>query len=439
MLLHPSAHPINPGLATKSTIVNQPSNPPSKYFGQEKIILIDSSISSMPPPTTKLPPTCTACLDPLLGPHLLIDTHALCHACFRHLFTLALSNESSYPASWAGRPLSATRYAHLLGPDLLAAYSAKAIEYACPPQERVFCSRADPPRRPEACGRFVGKWAGAGGAVACVKCEDCAWYTCLRCAETFSPGDVAGAEAAIEHECDARRDGELEERAFEGLKKGREWQVCPNEECKRRVELSDGCNHMRCVCRTHFCFICGRPVRDGEGHWKKEGGCPRFGQKDSKRAIYDEEDVWNDNDDIGDEERALEMQRVEDGEEEALRRAFDLQMQMVDDMRRELEDAEMARLRNRARQGEEMVAGPLDGRQNHERKRRRPRKDREIDYERRHERHNARRRAEAQPFPAPRRFVERNERRPKGLRAFVNNAIDTADMLLFGSPPSRRR
>jgi len=393
----------------------------------------------MPPSTTKVPPTCTACLDPLPGPHLLIDVHALCHACFRHLFVLALSNESSYPASWAGRPLSATRYAHLLGPDLLAAYSAKATEYACPPQERVFCSRADPPRRPEPCGKFVGKWSGVGGAVVCVKCEDCAWYTCLRCEETLSTGDVAGAEAAIEHECDPRRDGELEERAFRGLKKGKEWQICPNEQCKRRVELSDGCNHMRCVCRMHFCFICGNPVRDGEGHWKKEGGCPRFGQKDSKRAIYDENDTWNDNDDIGDEERAWEIQRVEDGEEEALRRAFDLQMQMVEDMRRELEDAEMARLRNSARQGEEIAAGPLGGEQNHERRRRRSREDRGLDYQRRHERHVARRRAEAQPFPAPHRIVERHERRPKGFRAFINNAIDAAEILLFGSPPPRRR
>jgi len=276
----------------------------------------------------------------------------------------------------------------------------------------------------------------------CVKCEGCQWYTCLRCEESFSTGDVGGVEAAIEHECDARRDGELEERAFKGLERGREWQECPNEECKRRVELSDGCNHMRCVCRMHFCFVCGKPVRDGEGHWKKEGGCPRFGTKDSKRAIYDENDVWNDNDDVGDEERAREMQRVENGEEEeALRRAFELQMRMVVEMsRREREEVDMARWRNRARQGAAgMAAVPLGGRQDLEHRRRRPREDLGLDYERRHERRDARRRAEVQPFPAPHRLVERAERRPKGFRAFINNAIDAAEILLLGSPPRRRR
>jgi hypothetical protein len=73
---------------------------------------------------------------------------------------------------------------------------------------------------------------------ACVKCEACAWYTCLRCEESFSTSDVEGANAAIEHECDPQRGREFEERAFMGLKRGKEWQVCPK--CKRRVELSDG-------------------------------------------------------------------------------------------------------------------------------------------------------------------------------------------------------
>jgi hypothetical protein len=429
-MLQASEEKFGPRHPTQPTIDHpQPTIQVSKKTGTT--IAISLPISSMPLPT------CTACLDPLPGPHLLIDSHALCHACFRHLFTLALSNESSYPASWAGRPLSATRYAHILGPELLAAYSAKATEYACPPHERVSCSRADPPRRPEACGKFVGRWRGEKdsqfGVARCVKCEDCAWYTCLRCEESFSTRDVAGSEAAIEHECDATRDGELDERAFRGLQQGREWQVCPNEGCKRRVELSDGCNHVRCVCRMHFCFLCGLLVRDGEGHWRKNGGCPRFGQKDSKRAIYDEHDVWNDNDDVGDEHRVRGMQRVEGGGEDVSRRVLELQMQMVADMGRESEEAETARLRNRARQGEEMAAGAFSGQQGHERRRRRAREDRAMNDERRRERYVARRRAEAQPFPVPQQL---DERRPKGFRAFIGNAIK---MLLFGSPSPRRR
>ena len=282
----------------------------------------------------------------------------------------------------------------------------------------------------------MGRWCGLelGLARRCVKCEECAWYTCLRCEESFSTGDVAGAEVAIEHECDSRKDGELEERAFKGLTQGREWQICPNEECKRRVELSDGCNHVRCVCRTHFCFLCGKVVRDGEGHWRRDGGCPRFGQKESERAIYDEHDIWNDNDDVRDEERAWGVQRAEDGEEEALRRAFELQMQMVADMRMELEEAEAARLRNRARQDDGVALGADSGLQRRNaQRRRRPREDRGVDDEQRRDPYVDRRRADAQQFAASESF---NGRRPRGFRAFIGNAIE---MLLFGRPLPHRR
>lgn len=84
--------------------------------------------------------SCTVCLETLIGSHLLIDANAICHDCFRDLFTHAISSESSYPASWAGRALIATRYAHILGPQLLGAYEAKAVEYACPPQESLLLS-----------------------------------------------------------------------------------------------------------------------------------------------------------------------------------------------------------------------------------------------------------------------------------------------------------
>jgi len=275
----------------------------------------------------------------------------------------------------------------------------------------------------------------SAGTACCVKCAGCAWYTCLRCEKSFSTGDVVGVETVIEHECDPSRDWEVEEPAFRGLKRGREWQLCPNEGCKRRVELSDGCNHVRCFCRMHFCFLCGLPVRDGEGHWRKDGGCPRFGQKDSKRAIYDEHDEWNDNDDVDDEERARRMQREDDGEGEALRRAFDLQMQMVEDMMREIEDAEAARILDRALQNEGMADGFSSEQPNYERRRRRPREDRGMNDERRRERHDARRRAEAQQFYAQQRVL----RRKQGLRAFVNNTINALGRLLLGRPPPRRR
>jgi hypothetical protein len=272
---------------------------------------------------------------------------------------------------------------------------------------------------------------------ACVRCEACAWYTCLRCEESFSTSDVAGANAAIEHQCDPHRDREFEERAFQGLKRGREWQVCPNEKCKRRVELSDGCNHVRCVCREHFCFICGMPVRDEEGHWWKEGGCPRFGHKGGKRAIYDENDLYDDNGDVVDDERAGEIQRLEDGEDAAAWRAFDFQMQIVDEFRRHLEETEAARLRDRDRErhGQEADTGNSSGLRRHQRvRRRRPREAEGLDDERQRERHHAHRRNQENPAQA---LDERERRRHGGLRAFLSNVVDATGQVISGRRPAR--
>ncbi|KAF7316540.1 RING-type domain-containing protein [Mycena indigotica] len=39
--------------------------------------------------------------------------------------------------------------------------------------------------------------------------------------------------------------------------------ACPNSSCGLLIEKVDGCNHMRCVCGTHFCWECGKAVGEG--------------------------------------------------------------------------------------------------------------------------------------------------------------------------------
>lgn len=64
-------------------------------------------------------------------------------------------------------------------------------------------------------------------------------------------------------------------------------QSCPGR--KKVGGLSSGCNHIVCeACHTNFCFICGKEVLDRSGHWSHGNPCPRFGAKDSPRAIFDD-------------------------------------------------------------------------------------------------------------------------------------------------------
>lgn len=89
----------------------------------------------------------------------------------------------------------------------------------------------------------------------------------------------------------------------EGLTLGVDIQRCPG--CKKLIGLIDGCNHIVCeLCMKNFCFICGEEaLDDGSNHWAP-GGCPRYGLRDSARAIYD--NVVDDQETSGEEEEEEE-------------------------------------------------------------------------------------------------------------------------------------
>lgn len=89
----------------------------------------------------------------------------------------------------------------------------------------------------------------------------------------------------------------------EGLTLGVDIQRCPG--CKKLIGLIDGCNHIVCeLCMKNFCFICGEEAfDDGSNHWAP-GGCPRYGLRDSARAIYD--NVVDDQETSGEEEEEEE-------------------------------------------------------------------------------------------------------------------------------------
>ena len=60
-------------------------------------------------------------------------------------------------------------------------------------------------------------------------------------------------------------------KAFGDLKRGRDYQLCPDKNCQRKVELKDACNHMVCPCGTNFCFISGKEADNDDEHWENVG------------------------------------------------------------------------------------------------------------------------------------------------------------------------
>ncbi|KAK6389994.1 hypothetical protein LTR65_006047 [Meristemomyces frigidus] len=88
-----------------------------------------------------------------------------------------------------------------------------------------------------------------------------------------------------------KRAEEADAAAFEGLVRGKDYQLCPNKRCGRRIQLEAGCNHIYCLCSQQFCFVCGEPATNASLHWASLGPedvkCPRYNQPTAANAIYD--------------------------------------------------------------------------------------------------------------------------------------------------------
>ena len=238
------------------------------------------------------PPSSKPCKIPLDGN----EYHAACSDCLYGQFLSAIENEINYPVKWQTQILHPRQFPNAFDHVLIRAYEVKEKEYKTPALQRVYCD----------CGTFVApmvvatvlpSWLTLASSKLCPGCE-ARW--CLRCAQRCGGFGVP-------HECVPER--RLGERrlALGGLKKGRDFQVCPGEGCGRMIELTEACNAITCQCGTNFCYVCGEPAEPGSEHWMRDvDGCPRYGVEGSGREMFDddfgqaeEEDIVAVADDVG--------------------------------------------------------------------------------------------------------------------------------------------
>ncbi|KAK3707315.1 hypothetical protein LTR37_012159 [Vermiconidia calcicola] len=226
--------------------------------------------------------SCDLCCDDLAGGiSTTLDSSKVCAPCVRRIFSTSMSSEAYFPPRWGGHALDIWDFRHVIDTIFLAQFQKKADEWTCPPNERIYCRRTDPPRRPEECATFLGRRTDS-----------------KKCRHT---SDAEGKEAKIKHHCDPSVEQELRQRAFHGLKRSKDYQDCPNPKCQRRVELSDGCNCIQCPsCKIEFCYICGRKASEESGHWRPGSVCPKWNQPGAKNALFYDGEDQTDSDSDGD-------------------------------------------------------------------------------------------------------------------------------------------
>lgn len=91
----------------------------------------------------------------------------------------------------------------------------------------------------------------------CVECPVCQRFFCIKC----------GVPWHSSMSCEECQNLPLEERDIEDLTMHRiaqnnRWRRC--QQCRRMIELTQGCYHMTCWCGHEFCYPCGAEYRDGQ-------------------------------------------------------------------------------------------------------------------------------------------------------------------------------
>jgi hypothetical protein len=231
-----------------------------------------------------------------------IEGSPVCPPCVREMFDKALEFEHEYPPKW-GTSLHPSEFNHIISKDFIKTYERKEIEYRTQPDRRIYCQHmveraAEEDNRTSAttrelCGEFIGvrQRMSKSDMLVLGRCRKCKNATCMACDDCSS--DPA---TMLQHICTGKSSAnEQRAQAFVGLKRGKEWQQCPNRLCARRIELSAACNHITCTCGMGFCFICGKEADGDSEHWARKSGCPRYNHPDDADAEYD--DYEEDDDD----------------------------------------------------------------------------------------------------------------------------------------------
>ncbi|KAK4546997.1 hypothetical protein LTR36_001217 [Oleoguttula mirabilis] len=280
------------------------------------------------------------------------------HASVEPLLDGALRHEWKYPPHWGTAEVKPYKFAKLLPPGFVRSYIDREEEYSIPYSDRLYCAHRCPntiSNRPEqaaglenltsdrlileklttdkpsqesspteishsdvaeACDRFLGAKKDLGGQT--ITCTSCRGLVCGSCA-----APILGDEK--QHCCQIDGTAAFSEDSFQGLKRGEDYQQCPNTLCGMKVYLDSGCNHMVCTkCRVNFCYICGEVARPGAGHWMFGSPCPRYNQPGAGNAQHDEEFeealeeefLDTDGDSEDDEEAEEDWVEIEDEAEE---------------------------------------------------------------------------------------------------------------------------
>ncbi|KAL3814103.1 hypothetical protein ACJIZ3_015371 [Penstemon smallii] len=197
--------------------------------------------------------TCEICIEPTSIPGKKFKntnkcSHPFCTDCMIKYIRVKLEDDNighiKCPAYNCDHALDPLACSSLVGPALFIRWGDVLCEAAIGGVEKCYCPYRN-------CNVLIVNECG-GDPKKC-KCPSCKRWFCFQCKSVWHAG--FGCEES----------GELRDRndvAFGRLAEQRKWNRCPR--CKHFVELSEGCQIIKCRCGINFCYKCGKQVHQ---HW----------------------------------------------------------------------------------------------------------------------------------------------------------------------------
>ena len=99
-----------------------------------------------------------------------------------------------------------------------------------------------------------------------LECPLCKKSYCLKCKTEWHKNQTCQEYQEFHN---MTYDEKINQKKFDDYVKGNKCKQCPT--CKRWVEKNNGCDHISCLCGTHFCYRCGE-VRDSKNPYNHR--CP---------------------------------------------------------------------------------------------------------------------------------------------------------------------
>ena len=166
-------------------------------------------------------------------------SHYYCKGCLEELYTSCLTDETLFPPRCCHKEFPWIMARGLLSQRCRTKFGQKRVELET--KDRTYCYLPT-------CSAFIKPSTYGDGdtnsdAAPCPnskKHDDSLIWTCVKCKTRWHGGDCPRDETMDTLLSTAGRN---------------QWQKCFG--CRRVVELRSGCNHITCVCKSEFCYVCG--------------------------------------------------------------------------------------------------------------------------------------------------------------------------------------